>query len=80
MKSSFKPAFLKEPSSTRRGDNEIVNIYLEQKRQSLSTHENVEKHVYISKFEGLTLEEYIRARSLVCIRNHKKPCKMSVMD
>ena len=25
-------------------------------------------------FICLTLEEYIRARSLVCIRNHKKPC------
>ena len=47
---------------------------MEQSKRSLSTHDALKNNIYISKFEGMTLAEYVHTRTLVCERCHKKPC------
>ena len=49
---------------------------MEQQKLCLSNHDFIKENIYISRFEGLTLTEYVHARSVVCSRNHKKPCKV----
>lgn len=59
-------------SSSGRGDDEVVHIYKEQQKRNLSNYETLKENVYISRFEGLTLDEYVRARSHVCSSIHKQ--------
>ena len=47
---------------------------MEQQKRCLSNHETLKENVYISRFEGLTLNEYVRALLVICDRNHKKLC------
>ena len=46
----------------------------QQKLHCLSTNDLLKENIYVSKFEGLTLPEYLHARSIVCAHRHKKPC------
>ena len=59
-----------------RPENELVHNYLTQKKCHLSnpTQQKVCDSVHVSLFSGLTLSEYIYARSLHCQSAHSPPC------
>ena len=59
-----------------RPDDELIHIYLTQKKCRLSdpTQQKVCDSVHVSLFSGLTLSEYVHARSLHCQSAHFPPC------
>ena len=57
-----------------KGEN-VVDIYKHQKNMNLSNYEQIRDDVYVSKFEGLTLAQYIEARTLFCKAHHVKTCQ-----
>ena len=65
---------MNSPSSQGRGDHEIVKIYKEQQKRFLSNYDSFTRGIYVSKCEGLTLSEYMRARTIVCSSSHRKAC------
>ena len=46
-------------------------IYIKQSKNNLSDYISLQNNIYISKFEGLTLSEYVIARTSVCENSHK---------
>lgn len=56
------------------GDN-ILEIYKHQKSRNLSKYDQIKDDVYVSRFEGLSFEEYIETRSLFCKAQHAKTCQ-----
>ena len=59
-----------------RPDDELIHIYLTQKKCRLSdpAQQKVCDSVHVSLFSGLTLSEYVHARSLHCQFAHSPPC------
>lgn len=49
----------------------MESIYIEQSKNNLSDYISLEDNIYISKFEGLTLREYVNARTSICANLHK---------
>lgn len=50
----------------------MISLYLQQK--DLSQYETLEGNLYVSKFVGLTLKEYIEIRLHICTSTHKTQC------
>ena len=42
---------------------------------NLSNYDQIKDDVFVSRFQGLSLEQYIEARSLFCKSQHKKTCQ-----
>ena len=55
-----------------KGEN-VVDIYKHQKNMNLSNYEQIRDDV--SKFEGLSLAQYIEARTLFCKAHHARTCQ-----
>lgn len=71
-----KPGFLKFPLHVGRdveGEN-ILETFEQQRKKNLSVCEKVKDDVYVSRFEGLNLQQYIEACSLFCKRKHVQTC------
>ena len=49
-----------------------MSIYIKQNKNNLSKYISLKDNVYVSKFEGLTLHEYVKAMTLVCSNLHKR--------
>ena len=66
---------MKDPSSERPLEG-LVTIYGNESRKTLANYESKD-NVSFSIFKGLTLQEYVKARSAYCSRYHKTPtsCK-----
>lgn len=54
---------------------EVVAIYYREQSRELSKFVTVGQEICVSAFEGLSLEEYVEVRSLVCSTTQKQPCK-----
>ena len=52
----------------------ILEIFEKQRSRDLSLCEKVKDDLYISRFEGLNLQQYIDARSIFCKERHVQPC------
>ena len=65
---------MNSPSSQGRGDHEIVKICKEQQKRCLSNYDSFTGSIYVSSCEGLTLSEYMRARTIVCSFSHCQAC------
>ena len=52
----------------------ILEIFEKQRNRDLSLCEKVKDDLYISRFEGLNLQQYIDARSIFCKERHVQPC------
>lgn len=55
------------------GEN-ILEIFEKQRKKDLAVCEKVKDEVYVSRFEGLNLQQYIDARSLFCKKKHAQTC------
>ena len=55
------------------GEN-ILEIFEKQRKKDLAVCEKVKDDVYVSRFEGLNLQQYIDARSLFCKKKHAQTC------
>lgn len=55
------------------GEN-ILEIFEKQRKKDLAVCEKVQDDVYVSRFEGLNLQQYIDARSLFCKKKHAQTC------
>ena len=49
-----------------------MSIYIKQNKNNLSNYISLKDNVYVSKFEGITLHEYVKAMTLVCSNLHKR--------
>ena len=60
--------------------NVILSIYNQQSKKSLcdKLQQKVSDNVYISLFSGLSLCNYVTARTLFCELNHKTPCTQCI--
>ena len=56
-------------------EGEQVVVFETEKRKNLSLHDKITDTIYVSKFEGLSLTEYINVCCFVCNARHKQPCK-----
>lgn len=55
--------------------SELVDIYLHSQTQVVSEFNTVSSDVFVSKFKGLTLQEYCAMREYFCSKNHDQiPC------
>ena len=50
----------------------LLDIYKREQRKKLSDCSKLKNNVYVSRFEGLTLSEYVKVKSFVCKTCHKK--------
>ena len=55
--------------------NDILEIYKKQKNMNLSNYDKIKNDVLASRFLGLSLEQYVEARSLFCKAQHEKTCQ-----
>lgn len=55
------------------GEN-ILETFEKQRKKDLSVCEKVKDDVYVSRFEGLNLQQYINARNLFCKKKHAQTC------
>ena len=50
----------------------LVDIYHNNIKQKLSDYDTIDSKVYVSKFQGLSLEEYVSVKKYLCDSNHPK--------
>lgn len=58
----------------------MINIFLKEQKKKLSQYEKVSHDIYVSKFEGLTLNDYIKTMAFVCEEQHKRPCSNNCLE
>jgi len=44
-------------------------------KRTLSEHIKITDCLFVSRFNGLNLKDYLTARNIICTRKHRKPCK-----
>lgn len=54
----------------------LISIYNQQKKKSLcdKTKLRVSDNLYVSLFSGMSLNEYLTTRTIICENNHQNPC------
>ena len=54
---------------------EHLAVYIREQKKALSLFKTEKKDVSVSVIVGLSLKEYIEARSFVCKTHYKQPCR-----
>ena len=58
------------PTGAGRSSNALVDIFCENQRKKLSECDVLDSVVYVSKFQGLSLQEYCDVKYILCETNH----------
>ena len=57
------------------GEEHLLEIFFKERKRNLSQHDKVCQDCYVSRLEGLTLQQYVNIIKFVCEKQHKETCK-----
>ena len=60
---------------TEEVEGDHIVVFEREKKRKLSLHDKVNDSIYVSRFEGLNLVEYINVCQFVCKSSHQQPCR-----
>ena len=59
------------------GGEHLLEIFFKEKKRNLSQHDKVCQDCYVSRLEGLTLQQYVNIIKFVCEKQHKGMAKVA---